>query len=98
VARAYRKQVSRVKMSGADHIENTTSSIVAKARLPCRYLATEMFVVTGICLATCFLAMDIQVTVSYTKYFSLGTLEYHTNLPHPRNFLQLMTIIKMADA
>jgi hypothetical protein len=30
----YRKHMSRVRMLGADHIENTSSSIVAKACLP----------------------------------------------------------------
>jgi hypothetical protein len=41
-ARTYRKCVSRVKMRRADHVENTVSSLVAKACLERRCLAIEV--------------------------------------------------------
>jgi hypothetical protein len=53
------KHVSSVRICDTDHIENTASSIVAKACLPCHCLATEVFVVAGMCLATRFLAIDV---------------------------------------
>jgi hypothetical protein len=40
-ARTYRKDVSRVRIRGADHVENTTSSIVAKVCFPRRCLAKK---------------------------------------------------------
>jgi hypothetical protein len=60
--------MSRVRMRGADHIEDTASSIVAKTCLPCRRLATEVFVVAGMYLATRCLAMDIQAIIIYVPH------------------------------
>jgi hypothetical protein len=57
-------QKTRVRMRGADHIENSTSPIVAKACFPRRCLAVEVFVVAGMCLMIRCQAMDIHVTVS----------------------------------
>jgi hypothetical protein len=61
-ASTYRKHVVRVRMYGADYIENTASSIVAKACLPRSCLAIRVFVVAGMRLPSRFLAMGIHFT------------------------------------
>jgi hypothetical protein len=62
-AGTYRNYVSRVRMRGADHTENTASSIFAKECLPHHCLATEAFVVRGMCLPSRCLAIGIHVTI-----------------------------------
>jgi hypothetical protein len=52
-ARTYRKLVSHIRMRGADHTENITPSIVAKASLPRRCLATEVILLRARVLREC---------------------------------------------
>jgi hypothetical protein len=53
------KQESHAIMCGANHIENTVSSIFVKVCIPRRCLVIEIFVVAGMCLATRCLAIDV---------------------------------------
>jgi hypothetical protein len=103
-ARTYRKHVSRVRLRGADHIENPASSIVTKAYLPRRCLAIEVFVVEGMRLPSRCLAVGIHVTILSSVLYVLlseynlkgyGTgdeTDYNlgTNfLPPPRQYLNI---------
>jgi hypothetical protein len=51
--RIYRKHVSRDRMRGADHIKNTASSTVAKARLQRRCLPIEVTLLRARMLREC---------------------------------------------
>jgi hypothetical protein len=62
-AQTYRKHVSRVRIRGADHVENIAFSIVTKVYLPHRCLKIEVVVVADMPLPSRCLAMDIHVTI-----------------------------------
>jgi hypothetical protein len=67
-AQTYRKHVSRIRMRVADHIENTTSTIVTKVYLPRRCLAIEILFLHTRMLRECVYQVVAWQWV-YTLYF-----------------------------
>jgi hypothetical protein len=61
-----------MSMRGADHIENTAASIVAKVCLPRRCLAIEVFFVAGMRLPRRCLPIHVTIAIMTGRHLSAG--------------------------